>query len=73
MEEINPIILDGLKKYLDDNPSIPQGMQDLVKRLLKVETHGSISRSGIDKIYDQILEKFIDDSRLIEWSKNYAG
>ena len=48
-------------------------MQDLVKRLLKVEAHGSISRSGIDKIYDQILEKFINDNKLVEWSKNYAG
>lgn len=73
MENINPIILDGLKEYLDDNPSIPQEMQDLVKRLLKVETHGSISSSGIDKIYDQILEKFIDDDKLVEWSKNHAS
>lgn len=73
MASINPIILDGLKKYLDDNPSIPQEMHDLVTRLLMVETHSSISKSGIDKIYDQILEKFINDDKLVEWSKNYAN
>ena len=70
MENINPIILDGLKEYLDDSPNIPREMQDLVERLLRVETHGSISRAGIDKIYDQILEKFVDNGKLVEWSKN---
>lgn len=73
MDNINPIILDGLKKYLDDTPSIPQGMQALVKKLLTIETHDSIEKSGIDKLYDQILGNFINDAKLIEWSKNYDG
>ena len=70
VESINPIILDGLKEYLDDSPNIPREMQDLVERLLRVETHSSISREGIDKIYEQILEKFVDNGNLVEWCKN---
>lgn len=73
MESINPLILDGLTKYLEDNPSIPHEMEDLVMKLLQVQTHDPGSMSGIDKIYDQILEKFINNAELVEWSKNYAN
>ena len=70
MESINPIISDGLKEYIHDSPNIPQEMQDLVERLLRVEAHRSMSREGVDKIYEQILEKFIDNDNLVEWCKN---
>lgn len=73
MESINPLILDGLTKYLKNNPSIPHEMEDLVMKLLQVQTHDPRLMSGIDKIYDQILEKFINNAELVEWSKNYAN
>ena len=73
MESINPLILDGLKRYLEDNPSIPHEMEDLVMKLLQVQTFDRRSVSGIDKIYDQILEKFINNDKLVEWSKSYVN
>lgn len=70
---INPIILDGLKQYCNDNPDIPREMQSLVDRLLQLETHDSISRIGIGKLYDQILDKFVDNKELVEWCKDYVN
>ena len=72
MATINPIILDGLKQYCNDNPDIPKEMQSLVERLLQLETHDSISRIGIGKLYDQILDKFVDNKELVEWCKDYV-
>ena len=73
MVTLNPIILDELKTYIDENHDIPQEMHELVKKLLEYATHESINKDGIDKIYDQMLEKFISNSALIEWSKNYGS
>jgi hypothetical protein len=69
---LNPIILKTLKTYLDENPEIPKEMQSLVEKLLKIETLPGSSKEGIDKLYDQILEQFISNTDLIEWSKNYV-
>lgn len=69
---INRDILDGLKRYCNDNPDIPREMQSLVEKLLRIEASDSISRDGIDKLYDQILDKFVNNKELIEWSKNYV-
>ena len=72
MENINPIILDGLKKYLDDDLGIPREIQDLVEKLLKVETISSPGNEGTAKIYEQILGKFIDNDKIVEWSEKYV-
>ena len=72
MPEINSIILDALKSYLQENSDIPSEMESLVKKLLECETHEHISKEGIDKIYDQILEQFITNKSLMEWSEKYV-
>ncbi len=73
MPVINPIILDGLKSHMDENQDIPPEMKNLVEKLLNCETSEYITKEGIDKIYDQILEQFISNISLVEWSKKYAS
>ncbi len=73
MPTINPIILEGLKSYLQEKPEIPQEMNELIGKLLQCEANEYTSKDGIDKIYDQILEKFINNDSLIEWSNKYGN
>ena len=68
MASINSIILNGLKSYFDENSDIPQEMRQLIEDLLKFETHENISKEGIDKLYEQVLEKYLSND-----SFNYNG
>lgn len=72
MVVINPIILDTLKKFVNENSDIPKDMENLVVKLLEIEKNPSISSEGIDKLYDQVLGKFADKKELVEWSKKYV-
>lgn len=69
---LNPIILKTLKTFLDENSDIPNGMQSLVEKLLKIEEIAGDSKDGIDKLYDQILDQFVSNTDLVNWSKNYV-
>jgi hypothetical protein len=69
---INPIILDALKKFVNENSDIPNEMENLVVKLLGIEKNPSISREGIDRLYDQVLGQFADKKELVEWSKKYV-
>ena len=69
---INPIILDGLKSYFQETPDVPSEMKTLIEKLLQCETNEYVTKEGIDKTYDLILEKFIENESLVEWSSQYA-
>ena len=71
MVNINPIILDTLKKVIEEDPKLPKDLESLINDLLKIEKNSGASEAGIDKLYDQILEKRVDNKELIEWSKSY--
>ncbi len=74
MAKINPHILNTLKEYLDEHPDIPSEMGELVKRLLEIEStvRSYAETGGIDKLYDQLLEKFVDNQDFVVWCKNYV-
>lgn len=72
MATLNPIIKEGLGQYFSDNPDIPKKLYDLIEALLKTETHDSISKDGIDKIYEQILDKYIQNEELMKWSEEHG-
>jgi hypothetical protein len=69
---LNPIILNTLKTYLDENPDVPKEMQSLLEKLLKIEEISGSSKEGIDKLYDQILDQFVSNTGLVDWSKKYV-
>ena len=70
---INPIILDALESYFQEKPEVPSEMKDLIKKLLDCETHEHVTKEGMDKLYDQILERFIENDSLVEWSSKYVS
>lgn len=76
MVTINPIILSNLEKYIDENPDYPEDIkQDFKKlclKLLEIEKTEAIDKTGVEKLYDQILGQFITNSKLLEWSKKYV-
>ena len=73
MATLNPIIIDALKAYFNEKSDMPKAMQDLIEKLLAVEVLPSSSKSGIDKLYDQILDRFVSNTDLVEWSKKYVN
>ncbi len=72
MPVINPIISDALKSYFQEHTDIPPEMEELVKKLLRSETNEDITKEGLDKVYDQILQRFISNESLVKWSENYV-
>jgi|APSaa5957512535_1039671.scaffolds.fasta_scaffold03848_3 hypothetical protein len=69
---INKIILDTLNSYMGEHPEIPKDFGNLIEKLLKIEDISGNSSGGIDKLYDQLLERFISNRDLIEWGKEYV-
>ena len=72
MVVLNPIISKILKTFLDENPEIPKEMQNLMAKLLDIERISGNANEGIDKLYDQMLDKFVSKTELVEWSKDYV-
>lgn len=76
MAVINKIILDSLEKYIDNNLDIEQDVKSdfkkLCLKLLEIEKTESIDKSGIEKLYDQIFNQFINNKKLLEWSEKYV-
>ena len=71
---LNPKIPQSLKDEFTADPSLPNGLCELVERLLAIESKsGASSDEGISKLYDQVLDRFIDDNDLMKWSKDYVG
>lgn len=71
---LNPIILKTLERYLDDNPEIPHQMGSLIEDLLQLESqiHNTSQTGGLDKLYDQILAKYVSHKEFVDWSKDYV-
>lgn len=72
MVKLNPIIIKHLKSYCNEDPDIPDSLEDLITKLLEIEALSKDDRGGVDKLYDQAFEKFVKDDHLVKWSKNYG-
>ena len=72
MTSINQHILDTLKHYVDETGA-PNSLGKIIKNLLEIEsTVKKAQTAGIDKLYDQTFQNYVDDSELVEWCKNYV-
>jgi hypothetical protein len=69
---INPIIKKTLKKIIEEDPSIPKDLENLIDKLLSVEDIAGHSTGGIDKLYDQIFKQFIKHEAITNWSRKYV-
>ena len=72
MSSINPIILETLKKMIAEDSTIPNEIEPLVKKLLEIESIAGNSSGGIEKLYDQVLDEYIKNGKINQWSKDYA-
>lgn len=72
MAVINPIIFKALNEYLQERSDVPKEIEKLVQKLLDVEKNDSITKEGIEKIYDQILEQSLSEISLIKWSEKFV-
>ncbi len=70
---LNPIILDALDTYFKEKPDTPTKMQQLIKKLLELESVASGTNEGMDKLYDQVLDQFVSDDDFMQWSKKYVS
>ena len=71
MPEINPIIVEKLKEVVHSNPDIPSEVEELIMRLLRIERVTGGHMDGIIKLYDHVLQQYINNSKIIEWSSRY--
>ena len=72
MAGINPIILESIRKYIDENQDIPNDIFLLIKNLLEIETAGNVIDEGILKLYNGSFDACIKESDIVEWSKKYV-
>jgi len=69
---LNPKIREFVENECKTDSSLPDGLSDLVKKLLEIENISKGSDAGIDRLYTQILDKFITNDDLMQWSKRHA-
>ena len=72
MAGINPIILESVRKYIDENQNIPNDIFLVIRNLLEIETAGNVIDEGILKLYNASFDMCIKESDLVEWSKKYV-
>lgn len=67
MVGINKIILEHFS-----DPANPKELEEILKSFLDIESSDSIKKSGVDKLYDQILKKYANNKEFVEWCKDYV-
>ena len=72
MTTINPIILKTLKTMIEEDPDIPSEIEGLVKKLLEIESVSGSFTGGIEKLYEQVLQTYAENSDVAKWSEKYA-
>ena len=72
MVSINPIIPGNFKKFSDDNPDFPKDMLKLLDDLLSTVSRDNIKDDAIDKLFDQIAEKYIKNKEILTWCEKFG-
>ena len=72
MVSINPIIPEHFKKFSDDNPDFPKDMLKLLGDLLNTVSRDNIKDDAIDKLFDQIAEKYIKNKEILTWCEKFG-
>ena len=71
MVSINPIIPGNFKKFSDDSPDFPKDMLKLLDDLLNTVSRDNIKDDAIDKLFDQIAEKYIENKEILTWCEKF--
>ena len=71
MPAINSVIIEKLEEMVRSDSNIPSEVEELIMSLLSIESIAGRSTEGITKLYDQVLQKYINDSKVIQWSSGY--
>jgi|TARA_B110000495_G_scaffold179586_1_gene173095 hypothetical protein len=66
---VNNRIPNNFKDYSDKNPNFPKKILDLLNEFLKTADRPELDDDQRISLYDQFLDKYVDDPNILEWSE----
>ena len=66
---VNARIPNNFKEYAEKNSDFPKKLLDLLNEFLKTASRKELDDDQRISLYDQFLDKYVDDPNILEWSK----
>ena len=66
---VNRRITDNFKKFSEKNPDFPKKLLELLDQYLKTADRSDLDTSQMTSLYDQFLDKYVDDKKILKWSE----
>ena len=66
---VNARIPNNFQEYAKKNPDFPEKLLDLLNEFLKTASRKELDDDQRISLYDQFLDKYVDDPNILEWSK----
>lgn len=67
---VNKRIPNNFKKFSEKNSDFPKKNLDLLNEFLKTADRSELDEEQRIALYEQMLDKYVDDDEILEWSKN---
>lgn len=66
---VNTRIPNNFKKYVEKNPNFPKRILDLLNEFLRTADRTELDNDQMNSLYEQFLDKYVDDAKILKWSK----
>ena len=66
---VNARIPNNFKEYAENNSDFPKKLLDLLNEFLKTSDRSDLDQDQMNALYDQFLDKYVSDDKILEWSK----
>jgi len=67
---VNKRIPKNFKKYSEKNPDFPKRNLDLLNEFLKTADRSELDKDQRIGLFDQMLDKYVDDEEILKWSQD---
>ena len=65
---VNRRITDNFKNFSEKNSNFPESMLELLNDYLKTADRNDLDNDQMISLYDQFLDKYVDDKKILKWS-----
>ena len=66
---VNKRITDDFKTFSEKNPDFPEKLLELLDEYLKTADRTDLDSSQMTSLYDQFLDKYVDNNEILKWSE----
>jgi len=66
---VNRRITDNFKNFSEKNPNFPESILELLNDYLKTADRNDLDNDQMISLYDQFLDKYVDNKKILKWSE----